>query len=100
MNVKKDVSTPRKGQTYQPKTLAHVFVFSNIFSEASTPSLRGPATQHLHDEARNAESATAYMNAHIYSKIHNIMKYLREIRFSMILFGLYINVYVCLAQIL
>ena len=35
-------------------------------------------------------SAISYMNAHIYSKIQNIMKYLREIRFSMILFDFYI----------
>ena len=34
----------------------------------------------------------AYMNAPFYSKILDIMKYLRDIRFSMIFSGFYINV--------
>ena len=47
MNVKKGVSAPRKGQTSLPQTLAHVIFFHIFFTQASTPSLRGPATQPL-----------------------------------------------------
>ena len=36
------------------------------------------------------------MNAHIYSKIHNITKYLREIHFSIILFRFCFYIYKCL----
>ena len=43
MNVKKGVSAPRKGQTSLPQTLAHVIFFHIFFTQASTPSLRGPA---------------------------------------------------------
>ena len=43
MNVKKAVSAPRKGQTCLPQTLAHVIFFHIFFTQASTPSLRGPA---------------------------------------------------------
>ena len=73
MNVKKGVSTPWKGHIYQPKTLALDIFSIQFFSQASTPSLPGQATQHLHDEAQSAESAIAYMNSHIYSKI-NILR--------------------------
>ena len=47
MNVKKGVSAPRKGQTCLPQTLAHVIFFHIFFTQDSTPSLRGPATQPL-----------------------------------------------------
>ena len=43
MNVKKGVSASRKAQTCLPQTLAHVISFHIFFSQASTPSLRGPA---------------------------------------------------------
>ena len=43
MNVKKGISAPRKGQTSLPQTLAHFIFFHIFFTQASTPSLRGPA---------------------------------------------------------
>ena len=49
MNVKKGVSAPRKGQTSLPQTLAHVIFFHIFFTQASTPSLRGPAMIYVHD---------------------------------------------------
>ena len=43
MNVKKGVSAPGKGQTCLPQTLAYVIFLHIFFTQASTPSLRGPA---------------------------------------------------------
>ena len=50
MNVKKGVSAPRKGQTSLPQTLAHVIFFHIFFTQASTPSLRGPAIGFKHHD--------------------------------------------------
>ena len=50
MNVKKAVSAPRKGQTCLPQTLAHVIFFHIFFTQASTPSLRGPAIGFKHHD--------------------------------------------------
>ena len=43
MNLKKGVSIPWKGQTYQPKTLAHVIFFHTIFQSSLYAFPSGPS---------------------------------------------------------
>ena len=50
MNVKKVVLAPRKEQTCLPHALAHVIFFHIFFTQASTPSLRGPAIGFKHHD--------------------------------------------------
>ena len=56
MNVKKKGSQQLgKGRRIKPKRLRTLFFSIQFFSQASTPSLRGPATQPLHNEGRSPE---------------------------------------------